>query len=324
MVVAGEACVGVEFPKGRLVEKCRHPADPMSLWKHYYLANSIEDALRALAASQGEARLIAGGTDLLLDLQQGRMPAVDTLVDVSQIQEMSSIDMDSSELSIGAATPLNHIIEAVSIPLHAMALFEACRLIAGPQVRNVATLGGNVAHALPAADGSIALLALDAQAEIACLNGRRRVAISELYAGAGKSTLLPGQEILVRFILPRQHIGQASAFERVMKPQGVALPVLNMALWLECSSYKKNKEIQDIRIAVGPGGPVPFRAKNTEAVLRQKPMQPEILERAKIAMCEEARFRTSSHRATSEYRYHLSGVLLEQVIHKAWTRAIRP
>ena len=91
-------------------------------------------------------------------------------------------------LFIGAAVPLSHIARHPLVAQHAEALREACELIGGPQVRNVATLGGNVAHALPAADGTIALLALDATAEIASLNGSRRLPVAELFEGQG----LPG------------------------------------------------------------------------------------------------------------------------------------
>ena len=134
---------------------------------------------------------------------------------------------------------------------------EACGLIGGPQVRNTATLGGNVAHALPAADGTIALVALDARVEIASRDGRRLVPILNLFAGVGQSTLLADQEILVGFHLPLRKTGQASAFSRVMRPQGVALPVLNLAVWLE----RAGDQIHSIRIAIGPSGPVPQRAQ---------------------------------------------------------------
>jgi carbon-monoxide dehydrogenase medium subunit len=140
-------------------------------------------------------------------------------------------------------------------------------------VRNVATLGGNVAHALPAADGTIALLALDATAEIVSLEGRRRVPMEQLFAGPGQSTLQPRGEILVGFLLQRRGPGQASAFRRVMRPQGVAIAILNTAIWLE----RQEGCIRDIRIAVGPAGPTPFRARQTEATLRGKPPDPPVL-----------------------------------------------
>ena len=98
---------------------------------------------------------------------------------------------------------------------YAQAVVEACQLIGGPQVRNTATLGGNVAHALPAADGAIALLAMEARAEVASLDGRRMLPLEDLYIGPGKSSLHPQQHILVGFSIPVREIGRASCRERV-------------------------------------------------------------------------------------------------------------
>jgi carbon-monoxide dehydrogenase medium subunit len=132
----------------------------MTLWQKYSLASNISDALQTLSSAVGPARLIAGGTDLLLDLQQGRCPPVHTLVDVSQCAELTCLEVRGERLFIGAAVTLSVLYASPLVQTHAQALWKACGLIAGPQVRNTATLGGNVAHALPAGDGSIALLAL--------------------------------------------------------------------------------------------------------------------------------------------------------------------
>ncbi len=288
----------------------------MPIWKNYYLARSVEDALLALASAQGPALPIAGGTDLLLDLQQGRHAPVDTLVDLNAIPEMNFIELRADALYIGAAAPLRLLAELALVNEHAQALVEACGQVGGPQVRNSATLGGNVAHALPAADGSIALAALDAQAEVAASTGRRRVPIGELYRGPGRSALVPGGEIVVGFYLPLRRRGQASTFQRVMRPQGVALPVLNMALWLR----REGQVMADARLAVGPAGPVPFRARKTEEVLRGQPLNAETLAQAQTALLAEARFRTSPQRATAEYRQHLAGHLLAEVLEKVWQR----
>src|SRR6185295_1852421 len=108
----------------------------------------------------------------------------------------------------------------------------------------------------PAADGTIALLALDVETEIAGFVGNRRIPFVELFAGPGKSTLKRGEELLVGFYLPRKKKGQSSCFKRIMRPQGVALPIINIAVWVE----REQDMLKDIRIAVGPGGPIPWRA----------------------------------------------------------------
>ena len=289
----------------------------MATWQQYILAQSIEEALRSLSTPEGNARLIAGGTDLLLEIQQGRQAPVHTLVDITRIPELQTLEIRGDALFIGAGVPVREITDSPLIRHHARAVSEACGLIGGPQVRNTATLGGNVAHALPAADGMTSLFAFDAKVEIASLEGRRLSPIKSLFAGPGKSTLIANQELLVGFYLPILKTGQGSAFSRVMRPQGVALPILNMAVWIE-----RNKEkIEKIRIAIGPSGPVPVRATAVEEVLNGNEFTKAILSQAKLAIHDSIRFRTSAMRATGDYRHHLSEVLLEEVIGKAWQRA---
>jgi CO/xanthine dehydrogenase FAD-binding subunit len=289
----------------------------MTIWQEYHLANSIQDALQALNAAPGSALILAGGTDLLLDLQQGRHPPVQRLVDVTAVPELTCLEIRQSELFVGAAVPLNHIVRHPLVQQHAQALVEASDLIGGPQVRNTATLGGNVGHALPAADGTIALLALDAQAEIASRSGLRRQPLSELFLGPGKSALTGGQELLVGFYLPLRSANEASAFRRVMRPQGVALPIINLAVWLR----RQGDLIQDVRIAVGPSGPVPRRVTSTEALLCGQPFSLETQQRAQALLRETTQFRSSPHRASAAYRRLLVQSLLADTLSAAWERA---
>jgi len=275
------------------------------------------DALTALAESPGGARPIAGGTDLLLDLQQGRHPPIETLVDITEIPELRLIEARQDALFIGAGAPINKVIGSALVQKHAQALIDAGSLIAGPQVRNTATLGGNVAHALPAADGTIALLALGAKAEVASLQHRCLVPMVDLFSGPGKSTLDPRRDILVGFHVPYRKPDQGSAFQRIMRPQGVAIAILNMAVWLEFSQ----EQIQDIRISIGPAGPVPLQAKQAENELRWHPMDEARIERALKALLAEAHFRTSPHRSTAEYRVKMAEVLLRDTTKTAWHRA---
>lgn len=293
----------------------------MTLWKKYYLAKTIQDAVQVLAIAPDRSCLIAGGTDLLLDLQQGRHAPVDTLVDVTSIPELTILEIRQNELFIGAAVPLNRVVASALVQRHAQALEEAGALIGGPQVRNTATLGGNVGHALPAADGTIALVALGAEAEVAGPAGTRRVPLVNLFLGPGRSTLSAGAELLVGFYIPLSSPDdcQGSAFRRVMRPQGVAIAILNTAIWLR----RRADRIADIHIAVGPSGPTPMRSHKVEAVLRDRRfnLQTEVwLDEAVNALLSEASLRTSPHRATQAYRQHLARTLLEETLKAAWQR----
>ena len=308
----------------------------MNLWQNYIRPKNLTEAMDAFATAPRPLLPVAGGTDLLLDLEQGRHSPVQTLVDVTSIAELTLLEQRGDELFIGAAVPVNRIVHDPLAAAHAQALTEACDLIAGPQVRNVATLGGNVAHALPAADGTIALLALDARVEVASsLSGAsdsehsrsiaeggsavtRRVPFKELFLGPGKSSLKHGEELLVGFYLPLTTHHRASCFKRIMRPQGVALPILNCAVWLE----RENDTVKDIRIAVGPGGGTPFRATQVEDTLREHPLNEATFESALEALLTQAKFRTSARRASADYRRHIVSGLFRDVVESAWGRSM--
>ena len=290
-------------------------ADPMKLWQNYHLAQSVEDALQTLISIPGDAKLIGGGTDLLLDLQQGRHDPVHTLIDITEIPELCTLEIRAGELFIGAGVPHRKIVHSQLVQAHAQALTEACGLIGGPQVRNTATLGGNVAHALPAADGTIALMALNAEVEIAGISGPRRAPLADIFLSPGKNNL--EDELLVGFYLSMKKPGDASAFNRVMRPQGVAIAILNLGVWL----HRDGDTIADLRIAVGPSGPVPRRMTQAEDDLRGNPPTAEFIAKAFESILDQASFRTSRHRATSAYRQHVVGVLLEETLLAAFGRA---
>ena len=289
----------------------------MNLWQEYKRPASISEAIQDLTSASGPAMPIAGGTDLLLDLKQGRHAPIHTLIDLTFVPEMSLLELRGDELYIGAAVPVNRVALDPLTGAHAQALVEACNLIAGPQVRNTATLGGNVAHALPAADGTIALTALEAQAEIASSAGTRRMPFTSLFLGPGKSAINKSSEIIVGFYLKQTKTGQASCFKRIMRPQGVALPILNCAAWLE----REGDIVKDIHIAVGPGSSTPFRATEAEATLRGQAVNSDALNRTIVSLLGQAKFRTSARRASADYRKHIVGGLFRDVFESAWKRA---
>lgn len=296
----------------------------MAFWDNYHQPANVEDALDQLRRYAGAARVVAGGTDLLLDLQQGRHPPVAALVDVTRIAEMTTVDVVDGLIYIGAAVTHTAIVASPLLAQHATCLVESCGVIGGPQVRNAATLGGNVAHALPAGDGTLALVALEAEAEVATIpqspapspqRGWRP--IGSLYRGPGKSAVDPSRELIVRFRLPASGPGEASAFKRVMRPQGVALPILGLAAWVRVA----DGVVDEARIALGPAGPAPLRATRAEAYLSGIPLAPEVLPPLADLVLQDARLRTSPHRATADYRRELILPLLERALTLAVRRA---
>ena len=291
----------------------------MSLWNHYYLPATVDEALGQLAHHAGQARVVAGGTDLLLELQQGRKPRLDALVDVTRIPEMTQIRESGDWIHIGAAATHTAIVASPLLAQRATCLVESCGVIGGPQVRNVATLGGNVAHALPAGDGTLSLVALDAQAEVAGPAGRAWRSVRSLFAGPGKSALDLTQEVIVqfRFQSAGPAHGEATAFKRIMRPQGVALPILGLAVWVRLAG----DQIAAARLALGPAGPVPLRAEAAERWLSGQPANDLALDHVTELVWSEARLRTSPHRATADYRREMVSVLVHRALPLALERA---
>lgn len=295
----------------------------MPLWKRYHQPTTIEEALALLAQYDGRARVISGGTDLLLEMQQGHRPPLEALVDVAAIGEMMGIEERDGYVAVGAAVPHTQIVESELVVRQATCLVESCGVIGGPQVRNVATLGGNVAHALPAADGTTALVALDAEAEVATLDGRAWRPILSLFRGPGESAVDPTRELITRFRFPAAAPGAASAYKRIMRPQGVALPILAGAVWVRVQGSKgagEQSKIVDVRICLGPVQPIPCRAMQAEAALRGRMLDEALADGVAAAQAEFSP-RASKYRATAEYRREMIAVLLRRALPLAVQRA---
>lgn len=290
----------------------------MATWKTYLLPTTLSQAIHLFKSYPSACTIVGGGTDLLLEIQQDHHTPADVMVDVTRISELSKLEIRSDQLFIGAGVPLKSIAASALVNQHAQALAESTGQIGGPQVRAVGTLGGNVAHALPAGDGAISLIALDAKVEVAGVDGNRLVPILDMYRGPGVSSLKTGQELIVGFYVPIRSTGQGSAFSRVMRPQGVALPVINMSIWLEVVDRK----IIRSRVAVGPAGPTPKRALDVESLLCSQELTDVTLENAREALHGCIHFRSSPLRATSQYRDHLADVLLGRVLKSAYARAV--
>lgn len=293
-------------------------------WQQYFTPASVADALALLHEHGAAAQIIAGGTDLILDMQQGNSHAAPAaLVDVTHIVGMDTIRQEGDWIVLGAAVTHAQIEQNELLRMHAAALTESCGVVGGPQVRNVATLGGNVAHALPAADGTIGLLVLGAEAQVSTWQPDGPHAqwqpLLSLFAGPGRNTLESGQ-MLSAFRVPLCTAHSGSAFDRIMRPQGIALPVLGLAA--RVLTDDTHTRVIDAAIAIGPAGPIPFRALRAEAVLTSAAVfDDDVIDAAIAAAQGQVQLRTSKHRASRAYREELVPVLLRRVLQRAFARA---
>jgi carbon-monoxide dehydrogenase medium subunit len=295
----------------------------MAHWQHYFTPTTVTEALGLLRQYGDEAQIIAGGTDLILDMQSGAHAPIAALVDVTQIEGLNAIRQEGDWVVIGAAVTHTQIERSALVRAHGMALVESCSVVGGPQVRNVATLGGNVAHALPAADGTIGLVALGAEVQVCTLQEEGTLTCAwqpllSIFVGPGRNNLTRRQ-MLGAFRFGVQAARQASAFDRIMRPQGVALPILGLAAQVQMDPSLG--QVRAATIAIGPAGPIPFRATEAEAVLTGAPFDDHLVEEVIAAAQAQAQLRTSKHRAGQEYRHEMVAVLLRRVLTSAVARA---
>jgi CO/xanthine dehydrogenase Mo-binding subunit/xanthine dehydrogenase iron-sulfur cluster and FAD-binding subunit A len=284
------------------------------MWKEYYLAASVKDALHALDQWRGKARPIAGGSDLVIDVLEGKY-VPQCVVDTTRIPDLDIIEEDGDFVIVGANVTFHSLWTSPIINRSGYVLGEAARQVGGWSIQNVGTLAGNVVTAHPAGDGNIALVALGAEAEVARLDGRRWIAVSSLFAGPGKSKLDPSKEIITRFRWRKPGPRQASAYERIAKREVMALPIACCGVDLQL--MEDLEHIAWARISLGPVAETPFRATCAEDYLRGVGCE----EGNYVYAAEQAAFacslRTSRLRATKEYREEVVQILVRRALQRA-------
>ncbi len=284
----------------------------------YVVASSVEEALASLASLRGDGRLIAGGTDLVIQLRRSERN-VRVLVDISRVPGLTDITMEESFVVIGAAATHATISRSPIVRERGTVLAKAASWIGSPQIRNVGTIAGNVVNAQPAADCSIALLALDAEAEIANLTGRQWVPVSQLFVSPGVSRVDASSEMITAFRFRAQAPREASAYERRARRRAVALPLINVAVRVLLDA--EGLRARTARVAIGPVAPVPFRAAQTESLLMSEPLSEETIDEAARSAAAESKPRTSLLRAGKEYRRALIEVLVRRALRRAISEA---
>jgi len=287
----------------------------------YHTPATLDEALDLLGRYNGSSRVVGGGTDYFVDdaRESGGQPP-HALIDVTGLQGWQEVRREGDHIVIGCGATHTRIVASPLVQQGAAALMESCGLIGGPQVRNVGTLMGNIAHALPAADGTLSLLALDGEVAVAT-PGQALVwmPLAQAFRGPGKSAIDSTRQILVAARFRPTGRSEGSAFARVMRPQGVALPIAGLA----CRVAVQNGTIERAAIAAGPVAPTPFRAARTEAFLRGKPASADSLTEAIPVLLGECTLRTSPHRASAEYRREVLPALLREAMTRALERAAR-
>ncbi len=283
-------------------------------WETYYQPKTADEALDILTSNQGQARIVAGGTDMMLLLKTGKVKAK-ALVDITNLEELKFITEENGWIKIGALVTHNQLAVSSLLREKARVLVEAAESIGSPQIRNVGTIGGNVANAQPAADTSVALTALDARVWVKTVRGKEIKPISEMFLGVGKSAIEPTEEFITAFEFKSPEENETTAFIRHAKRKALAMPILNMGLWLKASIDSK---VQDIRIVAGPMATVPLRLLRAEKTLKESTLTNKLLKKAGEIAALEVNPR-SSIRGSAYYKKEMIKVFLKRAVISAFS-----
>jgi carbon-monoxide dehydrogenase medium subunit len=288
------------------------------MWQAYEIPTTVDQALDILDRYGGQAQIIAGGTDLVIELQEERH-SIECLVDVTRIPGLDQIERDGEWITLGANVTFQQIKDSPLLQDQARVLSEAAATVGALQIQTVATLAGNIVSSLPAADGSVALVAVDGQVQITGKEGQFWQPVIETFLGPGKSTINPSQQMITAIRFPAAQPTQGSAWERIGRRRALVLPILNCGVCVALDPGGTN--IEWARVGLGPVAPVPFRASETEAFLAGSPASLETYTRAGEIATGEAQPRSSLLRASKEYRHQVLKVLVRNGLERAAAQA---
>lgn len=239
----------------------------MNGMQRYLAPTRLAQALAALA-QPGGATVLAGGTDLMPQTHAGRVRPAPLLLNIRRVPGLAGVTRDGDMLVIGALTTIEDLRADDDVQRAAPLLAQACERFASEQIRNAATLGGNLCNASPAGDTLTPLLALDAEVELASLADAgevrtRRVPIADFFAGPGR-TQRSHDELLTAVRVPAAPPGQVARFEKAGTRIGLDISTISLAL---AARRDADGTLHGVRIALGAVGPVPLRARAAEALL---------------------------------------------------------
>ncbi|MDF1500375.1 MAG: FAD binding domain-containing protein [Anaerolineales bacterium] len=278
------------------------------MWKRYYTPSNLDRALELLAEAGPQARIIAGSTDLILELERGVRPGVDTLIDITRIPGLDSITLEDGWIHLGPLVTHNHCAGSELIREHAFALAHACWEVGAPQIRNRATVAGNLITASPANDAITPLTALDAQVTLRSTKAERVVRLNEFYEGVRKTVMQP-DEILVDIAFPAPPQGSRSAFYKLGLRKAQAISVVNAAVVVVLA----DGGVKSAQITLGSVAPRIVHAVEAEKYLEGKPLdEGNIQEAARLAM--DAAAPIDDIRGSAAYRRYMVEVCTRRAL----------
>ncbi|HSL44419.1 MAG TPA: FAD binding domain-containing protein [Anaerolineales bacterium] len=246
------------------------------MWHQYINATSIEEVLQALSERGESARIVAGATDLILEIERGVRKGIDTLIDVTRIPNQDHITIDEDNvIHLGPLVTHNHCVESRLIRARAYPLARAAWEVGAPQIRNRGTIAGNLITASPANDTITPLIALNASVTLQSVRGTRTVALKDFYTGVRKTVMQP-DEMLVDISFPAIETTARGTFIKLALRRAQAISIIDVAIVLDVEAGS----VKSAAIALGAVAPTIIRAPEAEAYLVGKPLSDEVFEEA--------------------------------------------
>ena len=276
------------------------------MWKQYLMPENIEALTAALEAAHGQTKIIAGGTDLMVEIKNGKWPELDTVIDISRLPGLDKIWKDSQDvIHIEAMVTHNDVLQSRMLREFANPLVQACYRVASPQLRNRATVIGNLVTASPANDTITPLMAMDAALVLVSSQGQRTVPLKDFYLGVRK-TVLAANEFVKEVNFPALKPSQPGSFMKQALRRTQAIAVLNCCVLLDLDEDVVRKAV----ITMGSVAPTIIHAKDAEAFLEGKRLEDEVIKEAGRLAAEATR-PISDVRASNDYRLYMMQILVE-------------
>lgn len=278
---------------------------------------TVEEAVSALVKYGSRAKVIAGGTDLVIQMRQKAIRP-DYIIDIANIPDLDYINYDEKQgLRIGALTTIRSLEKSVEIGQMYPAILHAASHLGTVGVRNLATIGGNLCNAAPSAEMAPALIGLSGRAKIVGPNGKRVVILEDFFTGP-RTTVLEKGELLVEIQVPNSLPGTKGVYLKHAIRKRIDLAIVGVAIIIifEPPVYSVCK---DIKIVLGAVAPTPMRARNAEAILRGKRMDDSLIDKSAEAASAEARPITDV-RASTWYRKEMVKILTRQALRELMPR----
>ena len=276
------------------------------MWQEYIQPNNVQEVLYLLSNPEKGSRIIAGGTDLIIELENGSKPELELLIDITRIQGLDQIKLIDGNIHLGPAVTHNHVVASKLLHQYAKPLVQACWRIGAPQIRNRGTVAGNVLTASPANDTITPLMAMGASVELSSNNSNRIISLEDFFLGVRKTVIRPN-EMLTDIIFPAITEKQRGSFYSQGLRKAQAISVVNAAIVL---MLDKNI-ITKANITLGSVAPTIIHAKEAEQFLIGKQLSSELIDQtAKLAT--KAASPIGDVRGSAKYRMHITEICVKR------------